>query len=282
MKNINTSSILAFNHKLYFDELLCYLEENPLTEAQKIAILTAYDEYYNKRNTLETITPIIFPPLFIADDKWEEMYSKLRYRIRTKWKQILGENFPVRCPSCGISTPSDAEHFLCRKKYKEYSFLLLNLIPWCSDCNRKKGVYIIDDKNTRLFLNCYWDEIDQYIFLHCKINVDQEKVSSRFYVTQPAGCPDYLYQIVENHMKKQDLNIRYIKIAKEEVKQILDSVEKYSNMFSLEQIKKIISDQKDSIISFKGRNSWSAAILSEFYNCLDEHFLGYIQSKKWQ
>jgi len=60
------------------------------------------------------------------------------------------------CPMCGSLSNNTVDHFLPQKKYPEFSFYSMNLVPACS-CNNKKNdsVYGVDDDDH--FLHPYYN-----------------------------------------------------------------------------------------------------------------------------
>lgn len=282
MKNIACpDSLLNFSHRDFLYELLGYLENNPLDANAQIAIVNAYDIYINNRRSLESLKPVSFSPS-ISNEQWDSMYKSLRYRLLKRWKELLGEdNIPARCPSCGISTPTDAEHFLGRSSYREFSLLLLNLIPWCKECNNKKSTVIADQNGVRLFLNCYWDEIDKYCFWKCDVNFIQHKVI--YSVTKPLGCSDNLFKIVENHAAKLAFTTRFLKPTKEEVRKFSAATEQNAkNGISRETVKVILQSKIASCAEIQGNNHWETVLYNGIYHCLNEQQWDYIVSGSWR
>jgi|GEM_PF-6054275 len=282
MKNIACpDSLLNFSHRDFLYELLGYLENNPLDANAQIAIVNAYDIYINNRRSLESLKPVSFSPS-ISNEQWDSMYKSLRYRLLKRWKELLGEdNIPARCPSCGISTPTDAEHFLSRSSYREFSLLPLNLIPWCKECNNKKGTVIADQNGVRLFLNCYWDEIDKYCFWKCDVDFIEKKVI--YSVIRPSGCPDKLFRIVENHAARLAFTTRFLKPAKEEVRKFSAATEQSArNNVSRETVNITLQSRIASCIEVQGNNHWETVLLNGIHHCLDERQWEYIVSGSWR
>ena len=188
----------------------------------------------------------------------------MKVELLKKWRELLGDkNIPSRCPSCGISTPSDAEHFLSRSRFREFSLYLLNLIPWCSVCNRKKGTSLVNDVGVRKFLNCYWDDIDKYCFWECQVDIVRKKMS--FLVIRPDGCPEYLFKIVKNHVSYLDLSNRFLKLGTEKFREIVFEIYQYNRTaVSLEMVISIMRARITSMTQIYGVNYWERVLYIGF------------------
>lgn len=282
MKNITCpDNLLNFSHRDFLYELLGYLEHNPLDANAQAAIANAYSIYINNRGILESLKPVSFSPP-ISNEQWDSIYKSLRYRLLKRWKELLGEdNIPARCPSCGISTPTDAEHFLSRSSYREFSLFPLNLIPWCKECNNKKGIVIAGPNGVRLFLNCYWDEIDKYCFWECNVDFIEKKVI--YSVIKPLGCSDNLFRIVENHAAKLAFTTRFLKPAKEEMRKFSAATEQNAKTnISRGTVKAILQSQIAGCVEAHGNNHWETVLYNGIYRCLDERQWSYIVSGGWR
>ena len=276
MRNVKCPEKLSsFTHKEFSKTLFDKISENKLDKCSQKAIFDAYDNYVEHKKNLELLSPIEFEQE-ITKEQWNDIYKNIKDELLKKWRELLGdENIPSRCPSCGISAPSDAEHFLARSQYREFSAFMLNLIPWCSICNRKKGKYLTDSNGVRKFLNCYWDDIDKYCFWECQVDIIQYTVS--FNVVQPKGCPDELFKIVNNHASHLDLSNRFLKLGTDKLNEIIIEIKQFKTM-PLKTVTSIIDARIQAITEMHGINYWERILYIGFLKSLTPSTWQYIIS----
>jgi hypothetical protein len=88
-------------------------------------------------------------------------------------KKTIHDLAQLRCPYCGKpGFPYTLDHFLPRSQFQEFSLYCKNLIPSCFDCNTTKQANIWDDSGNRKYLNTYYDEILDSIFVTVTIQPD--------------------------------------------------------------------------------------------------------------
>ena len=279
MRNVKCpEAFTSFTHKKKKKTLFNKLPENRLDTHSIAIILGTYDEYVRHKTCLEQLLPADFEDE-ISKERWEYIYNHSKVELLKKWRELLGENnIPSRCPSCGISTPSDAEHFLSRSRFREFSLFLLNLIPWCSICNRKKGTAIVDDAGIRKFLNCYWDDIDKYCFWECQADIVQNKIS--FIVVRPSECPEYLFKIVKNHANYLDLPNRFLKLGTDKFSEIIIELSQYNpKTISFEHIISVMNARISSMTRIYGVNYWERVLYIGFLKNLTPDIWQYIISQ---
>lgn len=154
----------------------------------------------------------------------------------------------VKCPYCGIDTPSHLDHFLPRTKFPEFSIFAPNLIYVCSICNSKyKSDDVVNQSGERKFFNPYFDDfIDSTKFLKCKIEVDDGMYPTfKFYIDDLSATQPYEHTIMKNHFENMKLEIRYMEqIVKEKFRQFrngyIDLKARIYDETTLEEIKRNI------------------------------------------
>lgn len=142
-------------------------------------------------------------------------------------------------------------------------------------CNSKKGINIVDDFGVRLFVNCYWDEIDKYCFWKCDVDIIHSQIF--FHIVRPTECPSNLFKIIDNHSRKLELAKRFIKSAKEEVRKfVIETKLRQDANISFLEIKKLLQTSIASSAMIKGNNHWETVLYQGIYDCLDTNQLNYI------
>jgi DNA-directed RNA polymerase subunit RPC12/RpoP len=181
----------------------------------------------NSKNNLETLTQPYTKP---CDCKGLENLACDLYKLydsssqdTEKIKSAVKSISSIKCPYCGIDTPSHLDHFLPRSKFPEFSIYAPNLIYVCSICNSKyKGDDVVNQNGERKYFNPYFDDfIVSNQFLKCKIEVDDGMYPTfKFYIEDLSTTQPYAHTIMKNHFENMKLEIRYMEqIAKEKFRQ---------------------------------------------------------------
>ncbi|HRI36567.1 MAG TPA: hypothetical protein PK765_05945 [bacterium] len=133
-------------------------------------------------------------------------------------------------------------------------------------CNRKKGDRW-KDASTRLFLNCYFDEIpeEQVLFVRFSLPTSGDMVESEFYLQRPlSGIDDILWSIMEKHVEGLQLSRRY----KEELSVPISELRSRIRLLGLEQSGLINEEdvsqltEREALICEEnyGRNYWKTVV----------------------
>lgn len=190
-------------------------------------------------NKLEKLKPS--PILYDANQKkspgyyYYHLYSKkinndLFLELTTSKN---GEREEALCPACQLSESGVFDHYVPRSIYPLLSMNPINLIPWCSDCNVKKGEAWLESGN-RLFLNFYIDKIPKLQFLYVRlIKYENNTPFFKYYLNKPDNMPKKLYKLIENHFEKLDLIFRYEKIQSDTYNDLLDELDSHSSKESI-------------------------------------------------
>ncbi|MEQ8441745.1 MAG: HNH endonuclease [Alphaproteobacteria bacterium] len=113
-----------------------------------------------------------------------------------------------QCPICGISPPSQLDHYLPRSVYEPLSVYVRNLIPICYDCNHSKGDAVANIPSERL-LHAYLDELPAGNFLRVVVNLDNGALLTQFEIDPDVVMPDLTRQRLSHQIKRLKLNERY-------------------------------------------------------------------------
>lgn len=89
-----------------------------------------------------------------------------------------------KCPYCSINQPDTLDHYMPQSDYPALSMCRLNLVPMCSDCNRKKNDYPYTD-----FIHSYYQTFPACSFLKATASVQLKRIIINFYLDESA-VPD--------------------------------------------------------------------------------------------
>lgn len=105
-----------------------------------------------------------------------------------------------RCPYCSINQPSTLDHYMPKSDYPALSMCRLNLVPMCSDCNRKKNNYPYTD-----FIHSYYQTFPDCSFLKASASVQVKRIIINFYLDEAAVHDAALVAKLKSQMEKIEL-----------------------------------------------------------------------------
>ena len=114
----------------------------------------------------------------------------------------------IYCPYCGISPPYELDHHLPKAIFQPLAIYVRNLIPVCSNCNRKKGVKV-PDLPEQHFVHAYLDKLPEDRFLLAHTSIENNGLLVDFDVDPATDMPVVLYKRLKHQLKQLDLNKRY-------------------------------------------------------------------------
>ncbi len=164
------------------------------------------------------------------------------------------------CPICGISPPNELDHHLPKAKFKPLAIYVLNLIPVCGTCNRKKSA-MASNKPEHRFIHVYLDELPQYRFLRANVLIEDDALVVEFEVDPDVDLPDELRQRLRYQLQCLDLNLRYSR----EINMYLTSQTTALNIIFLsggaEAIRSYLCIQSEAEFTRFHRNHWRPVLL---------------------
>lgn len=112
------------------------------------------------------------------------------------------------CPLCGFGHVSTLDHFAAKARYPIFSVLPINLVPACTDCNKKMGAGVIKAGET--MPHPYFEEarIEAETWLLCEVH-ETNPVTVTYRVEPPAGWSEGLCKRVRYHFSELELAGRY-------------------------------------------------------------------------
>ena len=156
------------------------------------------------------------------------------------------------CQHCGIVPFDTMDHILPHQQYAEYAVHARNLIPCCTDCNRRK--------NEREILNLYIDVLPnvEYLFMDVKANGDTIDLTFRLDDSQGL-VPQALFDKIKSHYSKLELFDRMKTIANTRIAGFLSHIKRtYEKNGKQEVINEVIEDIEGLRRAY-GYNYWEVA-----------------------
>lgn len=220
------------------------------------ATVQAYYEEFDQHfpdNSLRVIAPRrVRKPL--RDDLFD-MYG-FDAAIVKEVKSWLKTHNPVTvygvCQHCGIVPFDTMDHILPHQQYAEYAVHARNLIPCCTDCNRRK--------NEREILNLYIDALPnvEYLFMDVKANGDTIDLTFRLDNSQGL-VPQAVFDKIKSHYSKLELFDRIKTIANTRIAGFLTQIKRtYEKKGKQEVVNEIFEDIVDLRRAY-GYNYWEVA-----------------------
>lgn len=113
-----------------------------------------------------------------------------------------------QCPICGISPPTELDHYLPRANYRPLAIYVRNLVPSCHQCNHRKGAYVGQNPQSR-FVHPYLDNLPAVQFLTAAISLANGGLDVEFSIGAAPGLDDILLARLQHQFERLQLNARY-------------------------------------------------------------------------
>ena len=195
---------------------------------------------------------------------YTQYLSRLGHPARKYYDQIISSASGGICPYCHQRVVSTLDHYYPKAHYISLVISPSNLIPACQDCNKNKSDSIINS-NSEAFINPYYEDIDQFIWLHAHLNEDSEseELIMSFYVSIPSNIDSLLEQRLKNQFQMLKLNYLYSMHAAQE---LIGIIKRHKRIYDSSGISDVKKDVLDAINDNSYRpNSWQSAM----YRALD-------------
>lgn len=140
-------------------------------------------------------------------DLYETQMSKGKGRGRSHYDQLRMTELGI-CPLCGFGHVSTLDHFAAKARYPAFSVLPINLVPACSDCNKKMGAGVIELATTMPHPYFEDERIETESWLLCDVQ-ETNPVTVTYRVDTPAAWSEGLCKRVRHHFKELELATRY-------------------------------------------------------------------------
>jgi hypothetical protein len=238
----------------------------------KTFIIKTYNDYLDNKLSLEKIN--VFDYIEIINDFFLDCYNnttngldEMKYDIVSAQKPSLGN----MCQACGINNADTFDHFLPKSIMSVFSVLPENLIPMCSECNRKKS----NEWPINRILNLYYDKLPKIKIINCRINiVDQVPVPRFFFEKCWKSKLSSLFRkneidIIENHYRKLNLFYRFEVACNRKIYEYIYLFKQFSS--DMKSYINIIMQKRLTLIKQYGINYWECILLEELISNRNFH-----------
>lgn len=160
------------------------------------------------------------------------------------------------CPLCDQRVVRTLDHYLPKQLYACFSILPNNLIPACTDCNRKKheAAPTAPDKQ---YLHPYFDRLPRGRWLHAKITYFGPTPTFSFFVSCPKDWEDLMTKRLEYHFRNLGIGPLYSVQANTELSDIRSWLKSLFRTGSSIAVHRHLMDQWQSRAEVN-ENSWRA------------------------
>lgn len=223
-------------------------------------------DYYNEYdlqfayNTLDTIqAKRVNGQLHTALYNLYDYNSKTVRKIRSALIDLNPKTVSGICQHCGFNSSDTMDHILPRSIYPEYSVNARNLIPSCTDCNRRK--------NASDILNLYTDILPQIEYLFMDVLADGDTIDFVFRLDNNNGFVNAtLFDRITRHYSKLDLFERMKIKAQSEFRGFIISINQWYKLSGKEQITNVVMDSLTKLREAYGFNYWKVAFYKGLVN----------------
>jgi hypothetical protein len=192
----------------------------------------------------------------LSKDQFNELYSSYMVPAtkpaRVFYDQLVNSAPLGKCPLCCFGQVSTLDHFMPKAFYPYFSVLPKNLVPVCTDCNKKKGSHRLAPFTQSLHPYFEVQEVETHRWLFATI-VQSSPPTAKFSVAGPEEWGNDLRSRVQNHFNDLDLASRF-------------AIEAASELTSLSEIlDQVPADQVSQLIRIMvpqgaHRNTWKVAL----------------------
>lgn len=184
-------------------------------------------------------------------DLYDSQMSNAKGGGRSHYDQLRMTELGI-CPLCGFGHVSTLDHFAAKARYPMFSVLPINLVPTCTDCNKKMGAGVIGVEAT--MPHPYFEEarIETETWLLCDVQ-ETNPVTVTYRVEPPADWSEGLRKRVRYHFSELELATRYAVQAGSH----LANMKNFLAVLAHADLQTFISRRANS---FQRPNEWEAAL----------------------
>jgi 5-methylcytosine-specific restriction endonuclease McrA len=188
-------------------------------------------------------------------DLYTDKMSRRNRPARTYYDQLMLLAPLGKCPYCGFGHVATLDHFVSKARYPAFSVLPLNLIPSCSDCNKGKGVGVLDANNHVPHPYYEGPTVEANTWLYASV-VQTSPANVTYFTETPNWWPDSLATRVKNHFRDFRLAARFAVEAASEMISLSDYLAQLGSANLIETHLRQVASVERTI----RRNSWKAAL----------------------
>lgn len=164
--------------------------------------MQSYYAEYERRYIAGSLCNI--PPKRVTGPLYKDLFDLYDYNaaIVKEIRESIKKNNPISvygiCQYCGLGGHDTMDHILPHTKYAEYAVHAKNLIPCCTDCNRRK--------NEHELLNLYTDILPDVEYLFMDVAADGDTIDLSFRLDNAAKKVEAgLFRKIASHYAKLEL-----------------------------------------------------------------------------
>jgi 5-methylcytosine-specific restriction endonuclease McrA len=222
-------------------------------------VLATYPQYNSRLN--DPTGPI--PHGWDTPDH-EVLKENYDYLARARFSELRGEVLRAAgglCPYCHQLSANEIDHFLPRARFGEYAILSDNLVPICSDCNKKKSRrYLAQGRPGRRYVHPYFDHLPSRQFLHAEV-VATTTVSLMFSIVPSGEMAQETAARLQTQFVDLGLADRYRVEAAGEMSSRLGSLYVYFRHGGHAEVSKYLQIDHQSAAHSFGANHWRPVAL---------------------
>ncbi|MFG1833602.1 HNH endonuclease [Micromonospora chersina] len=194
----------------------------------------------------------------------EEMVTNYESRLvkmpgRPIYDAIRNAAADDRCPMCGVGTVSTLDHNLPKRLFPALAVNPLNLVPVCSDCNKKK-LDLAPSSAINQLLHPYFDRVEDELWLYASV-IEGTPAAFRFVVEPPGNWPAVLGERVKHQFKILGLARLYASQAAQELASIRHRLRRIHEIQGEAGVRAWLEDGYESKVAHE-LNGWRTAMYS--------------------
>jgi hypothetical protein len=176
---------------------------------------------------------------------------------RVFYNKIMALAKHRRCPLCAYGTVTTLDHYLPKTHFPGLAVCPKNLLPACSDCNKRKRAALPHCASQQT-LNPYYDDIDGVVWLQAKFK-KRTPVLVEFYVQQPKAWNKITAMRVRYHFTAFNLAQVFSSQATIELEDVKEYLTNLLNRGGETEVQRHLLGEANSR-SAACKNSWRAAL----------------------
>ena len=219
---------------------------------------------------------------FLKDEKnYKNIYPEFPQYMKTMYSERFTNSGYLRayelykkirmsqpyCPYCNFSSrfSSQIDHYLPKSLFPTFALTVDNLVPICSDCNKKKLNTIELEKSKRL-IHPYFDEFANkpFDYIHCEV-IKENPIGFKFYIQKSDVIDDEQYQRLQAHFKLLELDKLYQADFVADFVSYIEELKFILNESNIEDAKKAI-ERKIKSMKLSKQTPWRYAGYNALFN----------------
>ncbi len=184
------------------------------------------------------------------------------------------------CPYCNFRSrfPSQIDHYLPKSVFPTFALTVDNLVPICSDCNKKKRNIVQIEKSKRI-IHPYYDEFANKAFdyIGCEI-IEENPIGFKFYIQKSDAIDDEQFQRLQTHFNLLALDKLYKADFEADFVSYIEELKIILNESDIEDTKKAL-ERKIKSLKLSKQAPWRYAGYNALFNS-DWFFNTYLQKLK--